>query len=98
MDEAIEHNELPELEAKEMRDIQLGEDYEVDTAITTMTRQFNLEAQDLDVDHSDTEKEAEYDNQEWTQGQYPTPDLSVLEAFHHVSSTSRDRQSWPKPA
>ncbi len=63
MDEAIECIEVPELEAKEIEDIQLGEDYEVGTAITTIIRQIDHEAEDLDVDHGKAEKKAEDDNQ-----------------------------------
>ena len=63
MDEAIERIEVPELEAKEMEDIQLGKDYKVDTAITTITPQIDHEAEDLDVDHGKAEKKAEDDNQ-----------------------------------
>ncbi len=80
-DKAIERIEVLELEAKEMEDIQLGKDYKVETAITTIKCQIDHEAEDLDIDHGKAEKEADDDNQKWAQGQYLTPDPSILEAF-----------------
>ena len=62
---AIERIEVPELEAKEMEDIQLGKNYKLDTAIKTITRQIDHEAEDFDVNHGKAEKEAEDDNQAW---------------------------------
>lgn len=56
LDEAIKHIEVPELEAKEIEDIQLGEDPKVDAAIMTITCQADHEAEDLDVNHDKAEE------------------------------------------
>lgn len=80
LDEAIQVVELPQ--AEELEDIQLSEDLEVESVIT---RQADHEAEDLDTDIVAAETEHIEDklaeDQEWAQNQYPTPDLSVLEAF-----------------
>ena len=65
MDEVIEHNEVPKLEAKDMEDIQLGEDLKVDAAIMTITYQADHKAEDLDVNHNKAEELAKENNQKW---------------------------------
>ena len=76
MDEAIEVIQLPESEIMETEDIQLGEDPE-----PLISHQADHEMDDLDVDANDAEKQAEIDDFEWAEGQYPSPDPSILGAF-----------------
>ena len=86
MDEAIQIIELPQMD--KLEDIQLNEDLEVESEIT---RQIDHEEKDLDANNitteTNTDKLAENKDQEWAQNQYPTPDLSVLEAFLANSSS-----------
>ena len=52
MDERIEHIKVPELEAKDIEDIQLGKDLKVYAAIITITCQADYKAEDLYVNHN----------------------------------------------
>lgn len=77
LDEAIEIVEVPQSE--EMEDLQLGEDPEVESS--SITRQADHEAENLEADPHEIDKQVEDEDLEWSQRQYPTPDPSVLEAF-----------------
>ncbi len=80
LDEAIQGIELPQ--ADKLEDIKRSEDLEVESEIT---RQTDHKAEDLDADNiaakTNTDKQAEDEDQEWAQNQYLTSDFSVLEAF-----------------
>ena len=80
LDEAIQGIELPQ--ADELEDIKRSEDLEVESEIT---RQTDHKAEDLDADNiaakTNTDKQAEDEDQEWAQNQYLTSHFSVLEAF-----------------
>ncbi len=80
LDEAIQVIELPQVD--KLEDIQLSEDPEVESEITPQT---DHEAEDLDSDNiaakTDADKPAEDEDQRWAKNQYPTPNLSVWEAF-----------------
>ena len=75
LDDAIEVIEVPQSE--EMEDLQLGEDLEIDSTLS-ITPQAQHEAENLE---NEDEKQAEKDDLEWAQQQYPSPDPSVLEGF-----------------
>ncbi|MCJ1269499.1 hypothetical protein MMC22_009391 [Lobaria immixta] len=63
---------------EEIEDLQLGEDPLEETS--TITRQADYETESLEAD-PEAEKQAENDDLEWAQHQYPSPDPSVLETF-----------------
>lgn len=52
----------------------------MDTA-ETITRQTDHKAENLDADSEDAKKQAELDDFDWAQRQYPSPDPSVYETF-----------------
>ena len=80
MDKTIEVIKIPESEVMEIEDIQLGEDVDVDPE-PLISHQADHEMDNLDVDADDAKKQAEIDDFAWAEGQYPSPNPSILGAF-----------------
>lgn len=82
MDEAIKILQVPESETE---DIHLGEDVKDMELESTITHQADHEMDNLDTDavvnKDNLEKQAEIDDFAWAEGQYSSPDPSILGAF-----------------
>ena len=79
MDNAIQILKVSKLEIK---DIQLDEDLEKEVKLAPpILHQNNHEAENLDADVNVDEDKAKENNLAWVEGQYPTPNLLVFEAF-----------------
>ena len=81
LDKAIVHIEIPELEAKEIKDIQLIEDAEVDEPTLKVMYQANHKDKDLDDNLEESKTQAKDKDDQWAKQQYLTPDLIMLEIF-----------------
>lgn len=74
-------SEKHETQNRETEDIQLGEHETEMESAPSISHQADHEAEDLDDAVTDAEKQAEDDDLEWAQDQYPSPDPSIFEAF-----------------
>ena len=65
LDKAIDHIEIPESGAKEIEDIQLVEDVEVDQPISIVTRQADHEDENLNENREESKQHAKDKDDQW---------------------------------